>query len=157
MMLLRPAREPDTAGVHALIAHVYVEYGCSLNVEEEEHLQRPGPYFREHGGEFWVLEDDGAILATVAVVVHAAEDAAELKSLYVDASLRRQGWGRRLVGVASEYALRSGARRMFLWSDTRFVEAHGLYRSMGFRELDGTRELHDSNNSVEYGFDKSLV
>lgn len=157
MMRLRPASEPDTPQIHALIARVYAEYGCALNVrEDEEHLLRPGPYFRERGGEFWVLEDAEKILATVAVIVHA-ENAAELKSLYVDASLRRKGWGRKLVGVAMEHALRSGARKMFLWSDTRFLEAHALYRSMDFRQFDDTRELHDSNNSVEYGFEKSLV
>jgi putative acetyltransferase len=56
-----------------------------------------------------------------------------------------------------DYARRAGVRRMLLWSDTRFVEAHRLYRSMGFRQLDEPRDLHDSNNSVEYGFERELV
>jgi putative acetyltransferase len=46
-------------------------------------------------------------------------------------------------------------RKMILWSDTRFLAAHRLYRNLGFREI-GTRELNDSNNSVEYGFELSL-
>jgi putative acetyltransferase len=45
---------------------------------------------------------------------------------------------------------------MFLWSDTRFTDAHRLYRSLGFRDC-GYRELNDSNNSKEYGFEIALV
>jgi GNAT superfamily N-acetyltransferase len=69
--------------------------------------------------------------------------------------LRRQGWGRRLTELTIDYARSRGRGRMILWSDTRFTKAHQLYRGMGFRET-GVRELHDSNNTVEYGFEKEL-
>jgi N-acetylglutamate synthase-like GNAT family acetyltransferase len=151
----RPVRPEDVQGILKLIDGVYAEYDCVLNAEQEEqHLLEPGPYFRAHGGEFWVVEENGLILATAAVMLH--EDAGELKSLYVHPSLRRKGWGRRLTNMAIEYALQSGKQKMILWSDTRFANAHRLYRSMGFQEM-GERELHDSNNTVEYGFEKSLV
>ena len=94
------------------------------------------------------------IAAAVAVMLH--DDAGELKTLYVHPSLRRQGWGRRLTELAMDYARSRGKTKMILWSDTRFTDAHSLYRSMGYREI-GIRELHDSNNSVEYGFELSLV
>jgi putative acetyltransferase len=73
----------------------------------------------------------------------------------VHPSRRRQGWGRRLTELAIDYARRAGRRRMILWSDTRFLDAHRLYRKMGFTQR-GMRELHDSNNSVEYGFEKPI-
>ena len=151
---LRPTIPEDVPGILALIGEVYGEYDCVLDAEtDERHLLEPGPYFRARGGEFWVVEDRGSVRATVAVML--GEDAGELKSLYVHSSLRRQGWGRRLTELAIAYARANGRRKMILWSDTRFVEAHRLYRSMGFREM-GTRELHDSNNSVEYGFELLL-
>jgi N-acetylglutamate synthase-like GNAT family acetyltransferase len=154
-LLLRPTVPEDVPGILALIGEVYGEYGCVLNAEaEERHLLKPGPHFRARGGEFWVVEDAGRILATVAVMLH--EDEGELKSLYVHSSLRRQGWGRRLTQLVIDYARSGGKRKMILWSDTRFLDAHRLYRSMGFREM-GVRELNDSNNSVEYGFEMSLV
>lgn len=151
---LRPTVPEDVPGVLALIGEVYNEYNCVLDAEtDERHLLEPGPYFRARGGEFWVVEENGSIRATVAVMLN--KDAGELKSLYVHSSLRRQGWGRRLTELAIAYARATGRRKMILWSDTRFVEAHRLYRGMGFREM-GMRELHDSNNSVEYGFELSL-
>jgi putative acetyltransferase len=152
---LRPTIPEDVPGILALIGEVYAEYGCVLAAEKEErHLLEPGPYFRAHEGEFWVVEEEGRIRATVAVMLD--EDAGELKSLYVHSSLRRQGWGRKLTVLAIDYARANGKQKMILWSDTRFLDAHRLYRSLGFRET-GTRELHDSNNSVEYGFELSPI
>lgn len=152
---LRPTVPEDVPGILALIGEVYAEYDCVLNAEKEErHLLEPGTYFRAHGGEFWVVEEGGRIRATVAVTLD--EDAGELKSLYVHPSLRRQGWGRKLTTLAIDYARANGKRKMILWSDTRFLDAHRLYRKMGFRET-GIRELHDSNNTVEYGFELSPI
>jgi len=152
---LRPTVPADVPGILALIGEVYAEYDCVLDAEREErHLLEPGPYFHAHQGEFWVVEENGTIRATVAVMLH--EDAGELKSLYVHPSLRRQGWGRRLTTLAIAYARSEGKRKMVLWSDTRFEDAHRLYRDMGFREM-GVRELHDSNNSVEYGFEMAIT
>jgi GNAT superfamily N-acetyltransferase len=151
---LRPTVPQDVPGILALIGEVYREYDCTLRAEEEErHLLEPGPYFHAHGGEFWVVEEDGLIRATVAVALD--EEAGELKSLYVHPSLRRQGWGRRLTILAIDFARAAGRRRMILWSDTRFADAHRLYRSLGFRQT-GLRELHDSNNTVEYGFEMEI-
>jgi len=137
-----------------LIGEVFAEYGCLLDAENEDrYLLNPGPYFRERGGEFWVLEDAGQIIATVAVLL--CEDAAELKCLYVQRAYRRQGWGQRLSELTLDFARQAGKRRMILWTDTRFLEAHRLYQQMGFTQR-GTRELHDSNNTVEYGFELDL-
>jgi putative acetyltransferase len=152
MSLLRPVRRKDVPSILELIDGVYAEYGCKLDAENEErHLLDPIAYFRAQGGEFWVVEEDGRVRATVAVQLHAA-GASELKSLYVHSSLRRQGWGRKLANLAIEHARARASQRMFLWSDTRFEDAHRLYRSLGFREC-GYRELNDSNNSKEYGFE----
>jgi GNAT superfamily N-acetyltransferase len=151
---LRLAGEQDTDGIKHLIADVYGEYDCTLNVERDEpYLLNPAQYFRQSGGELWVVEDEGVVKASGAVLLHAY--AAELKTLYVHRSLRRQGWARLLVQMAIEHARLRGRRQMILWSDTRFLDAHRLYTNMGFLQT-GKRELEDSNNSIEYGFELSL-
>ena len=151
---LRKTVPEDVPGILQLVGEVYSEYDCVLDAENEErHLLDPGPYFRGHGGEFWVVEEDGRVRATAAVMLH--EDSGELKTLYVHPSLRRQGWGKRLTMLAIDYARAAGKERMILWSDTRFTDAHRLYRKLGFREM-GMRDLNDSNNSVEYGFEMAL-
>jgi putative acetyltransferase len=151
---LRETTPQDVPGILKLVGTIYAEYDCVLDAENEDtHLLHPGPYFRSRGGEFWVVEQDGEIMATVGVWLH--DDAAELKCLYVHPRLRRQGWGRRLSELTIDYARRVGKQRMILWSDTRFLSAHRLYRGMGFRQR-GQRDLHDSNNTIEYGFEMDL-
>lgn len=45
---------------------------------------------------------------------------------------------------------------MVLWSDTRFVESHALYISLGYEKIPVTRELGDLSYTVELRFRKSL-
>jgi putative acetyltransferase len=151
---LRLAEAHDTDGIQQLIAEVYGEYDCRLDVEQDEpYLADPAHYFRQSGGQLWVVLDEGVVKASGAVLLHA--DAAELKTLYVHRDLRRQGWGRRLARMAIEHARSSGRRQMILWSDTRFLDAHRLYTNMGFLQT-GEREQNDCNHSVEYGFELAL-
>ena len=154
MPRIRPAEDRDTSAIQQLIADVYAEYDCTLELDGiDAHLRDPGPYFRERGGEFWVVEHNAEIRATVAVLL--TDDAGELKCLYVHPSLRRQGWGRRLSELTIDYTRRAGKPRIILWSDTRFLDAHRLYQRMGFGQC-GRRELHDSNSTVEFGFTMDL-
>jgi GNAT superfamily N-acetyltransferase len=152
--LLRSTVPADVPLILTLIEGIFEEYDCKLDAQNEDvHLLSPGPYFREHGGEFWVVEDEGKILATAAVLLH--DDAGELKALYVHSSLRRHGWGRKLTELAIDFARKAAKSKMILWSDTRFTNAHRLYRSMGFKEC-GLRDLKDSNNSIEFGFEMTI-
>lgn len=152
---LRPATPADTRGILELIGGIYAAYGLVLRAElEEPHLLDGGAYFRSHGGEFWVLEHDGRIAATVAFKRLDAQSA-ELKTLYVRAELRGRGLGRALVLHVIAAARAVGCRRLVLWSDTRFVAAHRLYEKLGFSR-GAMRDLHDSNDSREYEFSREL-
>jgi putative acetyltransferase len=157
MWNIRPTIPTDVPGILALVGGIYVEYGCAFNPEvDDPFLLDPGPYFRTSGGEFWVAVSPGGaasaapVVATGAVKLHA--DAGELKTLYVHPSVRRQGLARTLTAMAIHHARDAGRTRFFLWTDTRFVEAHQLYASLGFVKF-GERDLGDSNNSREYGME----
>jgi N-acetylglutamate synthase-like GNAT family acetyltransferase len=120
MPTLRPTIPRDVPGILALIREVFSEYGCVLDAEHEDtHLLNPGPHFRERGGDFWVVEEQSKIVATVALALH--DNAGEIRCLYVHRSRRRQGWGRRLSEFTMNLARQAGRRQMILWSDTRFV------------------------------------
>ena len=151
---VRPAIADDTPGIQSLVASAYAEYNIVLDLAgEDAHLVNPGPYFRSHGGEFWVMEQGNAIQATCAVLIK--DDSAELKALYVHQDLRRQGIGARLTQLAIDYARSHGSAKIVLWSDVLFLDAHRLYRKMGFTQR-GRRELHDLNETCEYGFEMVL-
>ncbi len=148
-----PADAPD---IQQLINGIFGEYGLAIAVNGvDEHLAEPAEYFHARGGEFWVVEYDGRIVATVGALPHDS-DTVELKALYVHPLIRRQGWGKRLTELVMDYTRTMGKKRVILWSDTRFTDAHRLYRRMGFRRF-GQRELHDIYNSSEYGFEYDLA
>jgi N-acetylglutamate synthase-like GNAT family acetyltransferase len=150
----RPAAAADTPGVHALVGAIFAEYGYTLDVTNEDpHLGDPGACFRATGGEFWVLDGVGRVLGCCGVWLHA--DAGELKALYVAREIRRQGWGRAFCRVVFDHIRAAGLRRVFLWSDTRFEDAHRLYERVGFVRT-GRRDMAVTNVFSEYRYERSL-
>lgn len=157
---LRDARDDDADGLIALIAGCYAEYpGCVLDVDgEAPELRGVASAFARRGGRFWVAERDRRIVGSVGCAPAGGDDGAlELFKLYVARSARRAGLGSRLCGLVEGEARRHGRRRLVLWSDTRFVDAHRLYERLGYRRQPATRSLGDLSASVEAHFIKPLV
>ena len=76
--------------------------------------------------------------------------------LYVLPEARRMGIASYLVGMVEKHLARMGVVELELWSDIRFVDAHRLYRSLGWRQLDETCDIDDLSDSTEYHFVKKL-
>ncbi len=163
---LRLARDEDSAGVIQLIQKVFEEYeNCFLDVESEEpKLLKPASSYHR----FWIVEQQDAIVGSIACgsyprasrdkQPHApqAESYFELQKLYVAAPMRGKGWGRRLIEVVEQEAVRMGYSQIELWSDTRFETAHHVYQALGYNRTGRIRELDDISQTVEYHFLKNL-
>lgn len=152
-MKLRAATNDDSPKIIDLVGCCYAEYpGCVLDVENEEpELLDPEGAF----SAFWVLEDAGRILGTVACKLTPPR--LELKKLYLDPEIRGNGQARRLVALVEDFARQHDISTVELWTDTRFANAHGLYAHLGYHRSGETRELHDRSNTVEYYFAKTLA
>lgn len=151
---LRPARNEDSEEVIALIARVFAEYeGCVLDVDlEEPELRTPGESFTR----FWVFVRGEEIVGCGGLSDHG-DGVVELKKLYLDPGVRGAGHARELAARVEAYARSVGAGSLELWSDTRFLAAHGFYLRMGYERTGRTRELHDLSNTTEYHFVKRVV
>ena len=155
--VIRPVRDSDADGLIRLIDVCWSAYeGCILDVDAEEpQLRAMRRHFDALGGEYWIAEGAGGLVAAGGGWAPAADPAgAELHKLYVLAELRRQGIARRLVAMAEAAARSRGSRFMELWSDTRFLEAHAFYEALGYRRTGRTRDLNDLSNTVEFHFVK---
>lgn len=154
-MKIRPVIKQDIPKIIKLVGDVWAEYECVFAVEEEEtHLLAPDEYFRAKDGDFWVVVEKNEIVATVAVQMLGGETA-ELKSLYVRKDFRRQGLGEKLTTLVLKFAQMKGAKEVILWTDTRFTNAHKLYKRLGFKQV-SSRELNDLNSSKEFGFRRNI-
>lgn len=161
---LREARNTDADAVIQLIARCFADYpGCILDCDAEEpELRTPGSSFPH----FWVAEErspDRPRAVVGCIGCRAGTDidgvtGVELKKLYVHPDARRRGIGRTLVDRVEAFARGvPGARRIFLWSDARFLAAHRTYERLGYLRGPQLRELHDLSSTVEFRFAKELT
>lgn len=156
-MVLRPFRDGDRDAVIALIDGVYREYADRVHLEKAEAdlMDIPANFAPGH---FMVLDDGGAIRATVAYSPDGARPGVcFLKRLYLDAALRGTGAGTRLMEWFFATARGAQMRRAELWSDVRFERAHAFYRKHGFQHVGEVRSMDDSWQPYrEYFFWKDL-
>jgi predicted GNAT family N-acyltransferase len=169
---LRRVRDADGPALARLVGAVWAEYpGCVLDVDAEEPwLRAPGSALAgrvpggRHAGAMWVVPDPtgafggppGGVAACVAVRGTARSDVVELTSLYVAAAGRRRGWGEGLVRRVEREARARGARRVELWTDSRFAGEHRLYERLGYTSTGATRVPGDPSRTTEYGYFRDL-
>jgi len=153
---VRPGGRADAPGVVELIGRVYLEYGFVYVPEVEvPDLFRFDQHYAPPRGAFYVVREGGVIVGSVGVE-RLDDGSAELHRLYLDAHLRGRGTGRALIEAVLDWCRTQQIRRLILWSDTRFDQAHRLYERMGFRQT-GERTLPDDlNQTREYGFERPV-
>lgn len=152
----RYGEDTDEAGIIALIEKCFADYhNCILDVDNEEpQLRHIRTHFDELGGEFWVAEQGGRIVGCIGY--KPTEISVEIKHLYVDGDVRRQGLATYLCDLVEAAAKKRNAASITLWTDTRFLEAHALYEKRGFTGKVKTRDLNDISETVEYYYEKTL-
>jgi RimJ/RimL family protein N-acetyltransferase len=156
MLTIRPAASSDAPGVVDLIGRVYSEYGfVYVPKVEVPDLFRFDHHYAAPRGAFFVVREGDVVVGSVGVE-RVDDTSAELHRLYLDARLRGRGTGRALVEAVLDWCRTQRIRRLILWSDTRFDQAHRLYERMGFRRT-GERTLPDDlNQTREYGFERPV-
>lgn len=157
-VVLRPVADRDAQDLFGLLSLCFAEYpGCFIDPHDDlKDLRAPGSSSGRNGGVFWATEDESGRICACVSVDFPAEGAAELHRLYVRPDRRGRGLGSFLVRAVERHAREKGATRMFFWSDTRFTDAHRLYRRLGYRQTDARRDLGDISNSSEYHFEKDF-
>jgi len=160
MLSIRQATDADGAPLARLIAAVFAEYeNCPFVPEEFPELAAPATHYAARGGQLWVVPgDDASILGSIAVARHHRTGTAELFKVYLSPDLRGTGLSGRLLETALDHAAGPmAARRVELWSDTRFTRGHAFYAKHGFARMAGLRALHDVAETLEFGFGRDLA
>ena len=151
MAEIRSATRPGDLGeVTALHGRLYMgEYGVDQSFEAYcgagvcrfalDRLEKG-----EEVGELWVVEEDGRILGSVAML--AEEGMGRIRWLQLHADLRGRGMGRKLVETAMDYARERGFPGVFLTTIAGLDAAHHLYRQAGF-------ELTSSESVRKWGIE----
>ena len=144
-MLLRLAEPQDHQAIIRLIDSVLKEYGdevCLTGADDD--LTDIDRHYQQVGGAFVVLDDEGTVRGTHAVRPDVTRaHVCYLRRLYLEQPLRGTDWSTQLMDWAFEWATAHGARRVELWSDTRFERAHAFFRRYAFRRDGRIRAMTD--------------
>jgi putative acetyltransferase len=133
---LTVAQSPDD---YASARLLFVEYANQLGVDlgfqdfafELDHLAE---MYGDPAGCIVLGRSASAAVGCVGVR-GVSGDLCEMKRLYVREEVRGQGVGRRLAVASIAAARERGYRRMVLHTLASLIAAHGLYSSLGFREI----------------------
>lgn len=98
-------------------------------------LPLPADELRPPRGTFLLARIDGRPVACGGIKFHG-DDPAELKRMWVDASVRGRGLGRRMLTALEDVARRGGATAVQLETNRNLPEAIAMYRSSGYAEVE---------------------
>lgn len=98
--------------------------------------------FREpEGSQLWVVEKEGKIVGSIAIVKRGDEDA-QLRWFGVDTALQGMGIGNQLVETAMQFCKERGYKHVILWTIDILKPARHLYGKHGFARTE-TKPNHE--------------
>ena len=158
---MRAAIVPYERGRHGdgpwrVVSAVFEEYGFPFAESDyDADLLAPDRYYDGTRGWFAVAEDSAGDVVGCVGVTDEGDGVFELHRLYVLAGARRGGTGSRLVQWVIDLVREHRGRKIVLFSDVHFEDAHRLYERFGFRCI-RFRYAPDPWESREWGFELML-
>ncbi len=134
--ILRPLQVGDIGMVTRQQGLLYAaEYGWDMTYEAlvAELLSGFVANFDPKLVDSFIAERDGHIVGSVFLFRGDVVGTAKLRLLYVDACMRGQGLGRRLVEACIAAARARGYERMTLWTQDCLTSARRIYQAAGFK------------------------
>jgi putative acetyltransferase len=131
---LRSAVPADRHAIEALVFSVLADYGLRGDPEgtDRDLADLDGVYLKS-GGTFDVLIDEAGEVVGSVGLARVSATTCELRKMYLAASVRGQGEGRRLLLHALARAKQLGFRRVELETASVLREAIALYVAHGFK------------------------
>jgi DNA-binding MarR family transcriptional regulator/GNAT superfamily N-acetyltransferase len=133
--VLRPPKPGDLCWIVSRQARLYTEeYGWNGEFETfaAEIAVNFAKNFDRSSERCWIAERGGEVVGSVFLVKESAE-VAKLRLLYVDATARGLGLGRKLVGECVAQARAFGYKKMVLWTNDILDAARHIYVAQGFK------------------------
>lgn len=132
--LLHPATRPLIDG---LISEYDGRYGTTPGRPggaRDEIYRYPDALYVPPLGDFLLVQRDGRTIAGGAYMSHD-DETVEIKRIWSDPTLRRQGLAVQIMAALEESAASHGYTRVYLTTGFRQPEAVGLYLKLGYRPL----------------------
>jgi GNAT superfamily N-acetyltransferase len=109
-----------------------------MEQKDREVLDDPSTHIIEPGGALFMAVQDGIAVGTCALLA-MADGGFEVAKMTVAEKCRGLGIGRSLLAHAIDYARATGAKRLYLETNSKLKSAIHVYESLGFEHLDPER------------------
>lgn len=167
---MRPFQKGDAEAIVTLFErvnrelatpHTHDAFETYIARSIEEEIGRIAEYYDTRNGHaFWVAKLAGEIVGMFGLE-RLRDGVVELRRMYVDPDVRRQGLARRMLARAEEIAAASGFDRMELSTSELQEAALAFYRRSGFSGETEYRAEEASNKTIgggirRYQFHKDL-
>lgn len=135
MIQIRPYQPGDDEGIKALINAVLEEYEIGVTVDEAQDIRNISRYYDfNNGGGFWVLEDEGNVVGTIAL--HRIDDeVCCFARFYLHKDYRGKGWGSKLWHHRAEYLTSLPYKKAYATTHHKFQRAIRFYDSHGYERV----------------------
>ena len=144
--------EPQHQQVWERLNIAWISKDFEVETIDRETLGKPQQYFLDGGGAVLLAEKDGEIIGTVALQPFG-NGAFELAKMTVAENVRGLKIGEKLCAAALDRARHLGAKRVFLYSNTKAYQAINLYYKLGFRVVGlDSQEFKRANIQMEIYF-----
>ena len=114
-----------------------LEWLDKYNLTESHDLQvlnDPAGTITDRGGYIYLASSGGKIIGTAALIKEH-NDEFELAKMTVDPQYRGRGISKLLIEKCLEKANETGAKKLFLYSNSQLQTAINLYTKYGFRNI----------------------
>jgi ribosomal protein S18 acetylase RimI-like enzyme len=132
-MSIVPFDATHTDGFRTLVADTLPEFGFEVDPAFDSDLDDPADAYTA----LWVAVEDEEVVGSVALR-DLGDGVLELKRMYLRPSRRGLGLGKRLLGVALDYARVHEAVAVRLDTSEQMVAAQRLYEAHGFERVSGS-------------------
>ena len=130
-LIIRPATEDDLNSIMAIEHVCFPSDAWSAQTMRDELLAT-------HTSYLLALQDD-LVVGYGGLSKIPSSEQSDIQTIALSPSARGRGWGRQLVNHLLSEARRLGAEQVFLEVRSDNSVAHGLYVSLGFKEIDRRR------------------
>ena len=137
--LIRDWQKRDRDQAAKVISDVLAEYGLPWQpTEADRDVMEVKQAYLQSGGEFWVVEFQGAIVGTAAYYPIARGDhAVEIRKMYLLPQFRGKGLGRYLLHQLENAIANKGFREIWIETASVLSEAVVLYEKNGYQPASG--------------------
>lgn len=129
--------ERQRDGVAALILPIQQqEFGLPITLAAQPDLLDIAGFYQHGAGNFWVAEEQGRVIGTLALLDIGNRQAA-LRKMFVAATHRgaAHGVAARLLQTLLDWGRARGVDDIYLGTTARFIAAHRFYAKNGFGEI----------------------